>query len=206
VYTGVHLNIYKSQEAQLMKIRLTVSLIVLSLLIAACAPTPTPTPEAAMAEMESMAGMGVSLSTNDYAPLVMAYYGGEEMFFIHTEASDEEVATMLTEMMNGPLVVLVPELAGAPDSMLAEMYAFTNGLEGHGPFGFQPDIFDSVPGDENYRPLRDVNLVEWNEGADARELRTVAELKAAEEKGEVTIMRPGIVVNMPVLVWKGGSR
>lgn len=186
-----------------MRTSLTISLILFSLLIAACAPTPTPTPEAAM---DDMSGMGTSLSTNDYAPLVMAYYEGEEMFFIHTEASDEEVATMLTEMMNGPLVVLVPELADAPDSMLAEMYAFTNGVEGPGPFGFQPDIFDSVPGDETYRPLRDVNLVEWNKGADARELRTLAELKGAEEQGEVTITRPGIVVNMPVLVWQGGSR
>ena len=164
---------------------------------------PTPTLEQSAG---GMSGMGTSLSTNDYAPLVMAYYEGEELFFIHTEASDPDVAAMLTEMMNGPLVVLVPELADAPDSMLANMYAFTNGLEGHGPFGFQPDIFDSVPGDENYRPLRAVNLVEWNEGADVRELRTMADLKAAEEKGEVTITRPGIVVNMPVLVWKDGSR
>jgi hypothetical protein len=150
--------------------------------------------------------MGTSLSTNDYAPLVMAYYEDEDMFFIHTEASDPDVATMLTEMMNGPLVVLVPELADAPDSMLADMYAFTNGVEGHGPFGFQPDIFDSVPGNENYRPLRAVNLVEWSEGAKFRELRTLAELKTAEDNGEVTITRPGIVVNMPVLVWKDGSR
>ena len=104
------------------------------------------------------------------------------------------------------MVVLVPELADAPDSMLAEMYAFANGVEGHGPFGFQPDIFDSVPGDENYRPLRAINLVEWNEGAEVRELRTLADLKDAEDKGEVTITRPGIVVNMPVLVWKDGSR
>ena len=54
----------------------------------------------------------------------------------------------------------MPELAEAPGSLLAEVYIFTNGLEGHGPFGFQPDIFDSVPGGERYRPLRAVNLID----------------------------------------------
>lgn len=151
-------------------------------------------------------GMESSLSTDDLAPLVMAFYEGDEVRFIHTEASDPDVATMLTEMMGGPLVVLVPALAEAPDALLANVYVFTNGLEGHGPFGFQPDVFDAVPGDEAYRPLRAVNLVAWNAGAEAWELRSVAEVKEAEGKGEVTLTRPGIVVNMPVLVWPGGSR
>ncbi len=198
------------------KIRLTVGTIILALWVAACAnipatvtATPEPTAEQ-VARMEgdgmSMEGMDSSLATNDFAPLVMAFYEGEEMLFIHTEASDPDVATMLTEMMGGPLVVLVPELAEAPDALLANVYVFTNGLEGHGPFGFQPDIFDAVPGDEGYRPLRAVNLVAWNDGVEARELRSVAELKAAQEKDEVTITRPGIVVNMPVLAWPGGTR
>ena len=39
-----------------------------------------------------------------------------------------------------------------------------------------------------------------------RELRSVAEVKEAEESGEVTVTEPGIVVNFPVLVWPGGSR
>ncbi len=197
-----------------MKMHLIVGLVLLTYLTVACAgttisPKVTPEPTAdSMAGMngDSMSGMGTSLSTNDYAPLVLAYYEGEDMFFIHTEASDPDVANMLTEMMGGPLVALVPELAETPDSLLAEVYVFTNGLEGHGPFGFQPDIFDAVPGDEAYRPFRAVNLVEWDDGAKARELRSLTELKAAKEKGEVAITRPGIVVNMPVLIWKGGSR
>ena len=189
-----------------MKMRSIVGLVILTILATACssiAANPAPTPNPADG---GMSGMDTSLSTEDYAPLVMAFYEGEDMFFVHTEASDEDVATMLTEMMDGPLVVLVPELAEATESLLADVFVFTNGLEGHGPFGFQPDIFDSVPGDENYRPLRAVNLVEWSEGAEVRELRTLADLKAAEGAGEVTITRPGIVVNMPVLVWKDGSR
>jgi hypothetical protein len=106
----------------------------------------------------------------------------------------------------GPQVVLVPSLAQAPKSLLADVYVFTNGVKGGGPFGFQADIFDSVPGDPGYSPLRAVNLVAWKQGASARELRSTEEVKAAESRGEVTVMRPGAVVNMPMLTWPGGHR
>lgn len=182
------------------------------LLAAACAaetaePTAIPTEEP-VGSMDSMDNMGVdsSQTTQQYAPLVGGLYDGGEVLFIHTETSDPEVATMLTDMMGGPQVVLVPELADAPPSMLATVYVFTNGVEGHGPFGFQQDIFDSVPGDDAYRPLRNVLLVEWAEGETPRELRSVAEVKEAEVNGEVTVTEPGIVVNFPVLVWPGDSR
>lgn len=191
------------------KIHLLATLLFLVVLATACtgvAASPTLTPQPTATSMDSMSGMGSDRSTTDFAPLVRGFYEGGEVLFIHTEASDPDVATMLTEMMNGPLVVLVPELAEVPKPLLANVYVFTNGLEGGGPFGFQADIFDAVPGDEGYRPLRAVNLVEWREEVEARELRFVSELKAAEEKGEVTITQPGIVVNMPILVWPAGSR
>ena len=154
-------------------------------------------------EMES--GMQSEGTSMDFVPPVRGYYAGEEILFIHTEASDPDVANMLTTMM-GPQVVLMPRLADAPESLLANVYVFTNGIEGGGPFGFQPDVFDVVPGDGTYSPLRAVNLVAWREGVSPRELRSVEEVKAAEAKGEVTIKRPGIVVNMPVLTWPGGHR
>ncbi len=157
-------------------------------------------------QMQSMmGGMAGPLQSMDMVPPVKGYYAGEEILFIHTEASDPDVANMLTMMM-GPQVVLMPRLAETPESLLANLYVFTNGLQGGGPFGFQPDVFDAVPGDEGYSPLRAINLVAWEEGVTPRELRTVEEVKAAESKGEVTIKRPGIVVNMPVLTWPGGHR
>jgi len=181
-------------------------LVVLATACAGITASPTTTPQPTAMSMDSMAGMGSDKSTNDFAPLVMGFYEGGEVLFIHTEASDPDVVTMLTEMMGGPLVVLTPELAQAPPALLANVYVFTNGIDGHGPFGFQADIFDAVPGDEGYRPLRAVNLVAWKEGAEARELRSVSDLKTAEEKGDVAITRSGIVVNMPILVWPDGSR
>lgn len=163
------------------------------------------TPEAQAQRQPMMGGMAGEQTAGDFAPLVKGLYEGEELFFIHTEASDPQVAQMLTEMM-GPRVVLLPKLAGAPEELLANVYVFTNGVEGDGPFGFQPDVFDAVPGDEGYSPLRAVNLVTWQEGAEARVLGSAEEVQEAESAGEISIERSRVVVNMPVLVWPGGHR
>ncbi len=136
---------------------------------------------------------------------VEALVHSSELFFIHTEASDRQVATMLTEMM-GPQVVLAPRLAETPASLRAEVYVFQNGVEGMGPFGYQPDVFSSVPGTEGYSPLRAIHLVSWNADAVPRELCSVEEVHAAASRGEITINESGVVVNMPVLVWPGGHR
>jgi hypothetical protein len=66
-------------------------------------------------------------------PPVRGFTGGQVIQFIHTEASDTAVADMLTQMMGSP-VLYVPELAQAPESMLASVYVFTNGVRGDGPF------------------------------------------------------------------------
>lgn len=146
-----------------------------------------------------------SLQNMKLAPLVKAYHEGEDAYFIHTETSDAKVANMLTKMM-GPQVVHLPKLAEIPDTLLADMYVFKNGIEGNGPFGFQPDIIASVPGDPGYSPLRSIKLVTWNEGDDPQTLKTMDTLMQARKNGELTIQDPGIVVNMPVLVWPGGHR
>ncbi len=138
-------------------------------------------------------------------PPVKGLYKGKDVQLIHTEASDAGVAAMLTKMM-GPKVLTVPSLAKIPAGLLADVYVFTNGVKGEGPFGFQVDVFDSVPGDPRYTPLRAVHLVTWRTEAKARLLRSVEEIRAAARKGEVSIARSGAVVNMPMLVWPGGQR
>ncbi|MBI4279964.1 MAG: hypothetical protein HY660_16050 [Armatimonadetes bacterium] len=138
-------------------------------------------------------------------PPVKGLYRGKELLFIHTEASSPQVAGMLTKMM-GPQVFTVPSLAKIPGNLLADVYVFTNGVKGGGPFGFQPDVFDAVPGQARYTPLRSVVLVAWRPGRTPRLLDSVEEIQAAVRKGEVTLQRPGVVVNMPMLTWPGGHR
>lgn len=187
--------------------RLLVSLLLMLLLVACSLPQSPFAPGATdpMGAGNTM-GPGDGRMTQDFAPLVGGIYNGGDLFFIHTEASDADVAALLTEMMGGAQVVVVPELAAAPPELLAQLYVFTNGIPGNGPFGFQKDIFDSVPGDPAYRPLRNLNQVAWKEGTPPRMLNDVAAVEAAQVAGEVGIAQTGIVVNMPILIWPDGSR
>jgi hypothetical protein len=139
------------------------------------------------------------------APPVKGFVEGEEIFFIHTEASDKEIAGILTDMMGSPVPV-VPSLANVPEESLANIYVFDNGVEGMGPLGFQPDIFENPPETEGYSPLRKLNIVTWKDEASARILKSVAELKEAKEAGEITIKQQDVVINMPMLTWPGGER
>lgn len=143
--------------------------------------------------------------TGAISPPVKGYLEGQEVRFAHTEASDPQVADTLAAMTGSPVLV-VPELAQSPESMLANVYVFTNGPRGDGPFGFQPDVFDAPPGTKGYSPLRAVNLVTWADESAAREVKSAAEIEAAEGRGELKIETPGVVVNMPLLTWPGGSR
>lgn len=161
-------------------------IVVLTLIIAACSPQ-----QEGPAKAELPAGM--------------AYADGKEIYFVHTEASDPGVAETLTNMMTSP-VIHVPSLANVPDETLANVYVFTNGVEGTGPFGFQADVFDNPPGTDGYTPLRRLNVATWIDGITARELTSVADVLAAESAGELTIEQPGVIINMPFVVWDGGQR
>jgi hypothetical protein len=168
------------------KIRLFSITALVVLFIAACAPQ-----QSGPAKAELPAGK--------------AYAEGNEIYFVHTEASDAGVAEKLTNMMQSP-VVFVPSLANVPDESLANVYVFTNGIEGKGPFGFQSDVFDNPPGTDGYTPLRRLNVTTWAEGANVRELKSVADVLEAEANAELTIEQPGVVINMPFIVWEGGKR
>ncbi|MBW3578565.1 MAG: hypothetical protein KY462_12660 [Actinobacteria bacterium] len=158
-------------------------------------------------DMGGMGGeMGDMPSTDVRLPPVAGFYAGEEIFFVHPEASDPKVAGMLTEMMGGSPVLVVPELAAVPAAARGDIYVFTNGVEGHGPFGFQPDVLPSAPGDPGYSPLRTIVLVSWVDAAEARELRSADEVTAAADAGEITLERKDVVVNMPFLTWPEGGR
>jgi hypothetical protein len=147
---------------------------------------------------------GMSSAVNPTPP-VKGYAKGQEIQFIHTEASDPQVAAMLTRMM-GPQVLVVPSLKEIPDRLLATVFVFGNGVKGEGPMGFQPDVFDSVPGDRAYTPLRRIVLVSWKDQRQARILRSAEEIRLAVQQGAVDLSTPDIVVNMPVLTWPGGHR
>lgn len=153
-----------------------------------------------------MTGVAIGYFLNPVGvPPVQGYLEGKEIRFIHTETSDPKVAALLTKMMGSPVLV-VPSLAQVPESMSAKVYVFKNGIRGEGPFGFQPDVFDSPPGSKDYTPLRKIVLLTWKNASEARELRSATEVEQAISKGQLAVERPGVVVNMPLLTWPAGRR
>jgi len=137
-------------------------------------------------------------------PLLKGYENGNEIYFIATDVSDEKTAAFATNL-TGFKVNYAPALAQTPDSARAQAYAFTNGVAGDGPFGFQIPVVNAKPGDEGYSPLWQVNEVTWNDNATARELKSVQEITTAEQNGELSINDTDIVVNHPAIQWQNGS-
>ncbi len=138
-------------------------------------------------------------------PPIDGYMEGQKIRFIHTEASDPEVAALLTRMKGSP-VLLVPSLAKVPPEALADVYVFTNGVKGEGPFKFQSDVFNAPPGRPGYSPLRKVALVSWLKPEQARELRSAREVQDALTQQQIELKRPGAVVNMPMITWPPDGR
>ncbi len=108
-------------------------------------------------------------------------------------------------MMNSP-VIHVPALSEVPAAALADVYVFKNGVKGMGPLGFQPDVFDNPPGTSGYSPLRRLVLITWKDAASARELKSLADIRSAESRGELTLEKTSVVINMPFITWPGGKR
>ncbi len=137
-------------------------------------------------------------------PLAKGYENGNEIFFIATDASDEKIAEQATKLL-GFKVNFAPLLSQTPQSARGQAYAFTNGVLGKGPFGFQIPVLSAKPGDAGYSPLLQINTVTWKDNSSAKELKSVQEIMAAENNGSLTVNKTGIVVNHPAIKWQGGE-
>jgi hypothetical protein len=80
-----------------------------------------------------------------------------------------------------------------PGNKLAPLWAVTNGAAG------QHNIIDTVPGQANYSPLWQINMVTFKAGMTPHLLKSRAAVDAAVKAGEVTVKSTTTVVNCPVL-------
>ena len=145
-------------------------------------------------------------------PVVNAYYEGEEIWFIHPDVTSPDMAERLGMMVGYPVVVTSKHSEVVDIDKLAKLYLFTNGVDhrdekpwGGGPFFYQIDIFDSIPGDEDYTALRNPSTVTWNEEATPRILTSLDELFEAEKAGELVIAKTDVIVNVPVVRSSGNN-
>ena len=162
-----------------------------------------------MRQKPMMSDMSFNVNAPITIPMIDGYYNGERVFFVHTEVSDKAMAEMMTWMINFP-TLHTSELKNIPEDDMSQVYVFTNGIAGSepyggGPFMFQIDVFDSIPGQMGYSQFRVPHLVTWNDDSTPRVLTSIEEILEAESNGELTIQKTDNVVNAPMIVWKSGG-
>ncbi|HEU5172769.1 MAG TPA: hypothetical protein VFT83_04495 [Nitrososphaeraceae archaeon] len=134
-------------------------------------------------------------------PTSKGYIDGNIAYFIATDASDEHAVSSITNNTGFP-VNYAPLLNNTPESIRGQGYVFLNGVQGEAPGRFQLPVANAVPGDKDYSPLWQTNFVKWNDNATARELKSVEEIVAAQNNGELTITETNIIVNSPAIKWQ----
>lgn len=86
----------------------------------------------------------------------------------------------------------------APGNKVIPLWTVTNGASG------QRNIAENiVPGTTAYPPLWAIVKVTWKDGATARVLKSLAEIKKAQAAGEVTLAKTSLVVNCPLVLGAG---
>ncbi len=139
-----------------------------------------------------------------HIPMHAGLYDGEKILYIITDASGQEDAEHITERQ-GWKVELAPSLLEAPESALADVYAFTDGIFGEGIHGYQDEVFSSTPAQaDGYSALRSVNSVEWKPGQNPEILDSEEEILDARDDGRVKIEETGEILNMPQVSWPEG--
>ena len=172
---------------------LAVGLPLLALLFGACggggeeAATPTAIPPTSTSEARATT-----------PPLIGGFHDGEAVTYLLTDISSQPDAAALSQATGYP-VTFVASLGQVPEGSLAKLYLFKNGVAGPNPFGFQANVLDSVPGDPGYSPLWRVYAVTWSDTTTPRELRSDAEILAAQGAGELTVEKTPLVKNSPVV-------
>jgi len=125
--------------------------------------------------------------------LYAAFVGGQNAYFVRTDASDPQFAKkealVYVPLLNGALAAK-PAAAG-------QIYFFADGASGQLP------VLSSAPGAPDFASLYVVNNVKF---AGVKEVLDSAEkVRAAATAGRVTIESTKIVVNYPIVKWAGGE-
>jgi cytochrome c-type biogenesis protein CcmH/NrfF len=142
----------------------------------------------------------VSSNSSISIQLSKGYVNGKIVFFIATDASDNQIALSITNN-TGFKVNYAPNLALTPESARQQGYVFINGIKtSESPMGFQLGVASALPGENGYSPLSQVNFVKWNANTTPRILKSAAEIMTAESNGELIVAKTNIVINSPAVV------
>lgn len=161
----------------------------------------TTSPEQAAEEARAVVGDVVDFAlTSDEWPGAFGFvtmrlrtgaFDGNDVYFVRTDASDEDFAG--TEEL-----VYVPKLATLTgDGLSGAAYVIEGGAAD------QPVVFSSEPGRDDYTPAWTLHRVTWS--GTPRVLRSEMDVRNAEAAGDVAVERTDIVINAGIVRWSNGE-
>lgn len=131
-------------------------------------------------------------------PTVTGFVDEQEVDYLLQDVSDEMTAELMAEITGYP-IPYTPKIATLPARHVAKLYIFENGVTGPNPFGFQPNVIGSIPGERGYSPLWIHVFVSWKAGSTPRTLMSVQQIKQAARDAELTLEPSDLIINCPVL-------
>ncbi|TLX93614.1 MAG: hypothetical protein E6K93_01755 [Thaumarchaeota archaeon] len=89
-------------------------------------------------------------------------------------------------------------------SSARDLYHFTNGFKGTGPFGYQEGITSSQPGDSTYIPICKVSLITWNDPQNAKILENIADIDSEKSAGNIkvedaSVLNKNYIIDCPIV-------
>lgn len=121
-----------------------------------------------------------------------AFYNGEMVYHIRTDASDAAFA-----QENGLVHVPLLNAALSREDATSPIYTFENGV------AEQRSVLATAPGLDNFSPALRVHKVTFN--GSAALLDSVEAIEAAEADGDVSVEKLNLVVNYPLIKWLDGG-
>jgi hypothetical protein len=116
------------------------------------------------------------------------HFEGEDVYFIRTDASDQEFAEQ-----EGLVFVPILQNALQAEGSFANLYTFAQSADGQGA------VVTTIPGREDYTPAFHVHTVTF--AGEPELITSEADLLAAQDAGTVTVEETGVVVNYPMVRW-----
>ncbi|MGI0046799.1 MAG: DUF7482 domain-containing protein [Nitrosotalea sp.] len=111
---------------------------------------------------------------------------GKTIYYIITSGTPEGPAKMMG-LMNTPALSLFSPIS-------RDLYHFSNGINGGGPFGFQEGISGAQLGDISYSPICKVSMITWEDPTNARLLENINDINFEKSQGRITV-QPALVYN-----------
>ncbi|MGH2555471.1 MAG: DUF7482 domain-containing protein [Actinomycetota bacterium] len=134
-------------------------------------------------ELRSYLGRGPLIEAPDTTAMKVTFKLGQCFPGTRYFAASHSIkpAAAMTQTTFAPRLHAGPSKAGA----VGRTNVFMNGIEGPGPMGFQPSVFDFDAGNPAWSPYWDHYAYQWKDTATPRVVRTQDELFQARDAGEI---------------------